>query len=317
MAPGTNIGAAHPVLATPQGNKGKKDVMTEKVLQDTLAFVRAVAKEKGRNVKVIEKMVKESFSLSAEEALKRGVIDLIAYSLEDLLQKLHGRKVKKLNALYEVRTRGEEVIFFEVSPREEFLKIITNPTVAYLLLMIGFYGIFFELYNPGAIIPGVVGAICLLLGLYGLSVISINWLALLLIVLGILFFVLELLTPTFGALALGGTISVLLGSLFLVEEGSPYGEIPKQLIVSVSIFSALFFLGVGYLGLKAQRRKKLTGIEGMIGEEGEALTDFKEGKGKVLVHGEIWDAISEDDIKKGDTVKVVGVKGLKLIVKRV
>ncbi|RUM29701.1 MAG: nodulation protein NfeD [Aquifex sp.] len=317
MAPGTNIGAAHPVLATPQGNKGKKDVMTEKVLQDTLAFVRAVAKEKGRNVKVVEKMVKESLSLSAEEALKRGVIDLIAYSLEDLLQKLHGRKVKKLNALYEVKTRGEEVIFFEVSPREEFLKIITNPTVAYLLLMIGFYGIFFELYNPGAIIPGVVGAICLLLGLYGLSVISINWLALLLIVLGILFFVLELLTPTFGALALGGTISVLLGSLFLVEEGSPYGEIPKQLIVSVSIFSALFFLGVGYLGLKAQRRKKLTGIEGMIEEEGEALTDFKEGKGKVLVHGEIWDAISEDDIKKGDTVKVVGVKGLKLIVKRV
>ncbi|AAC07639.1 NfeD family protein [Aquifex aeolicus] len=319
MAPGTNIGAAHPVLATPQGREKKekgKDVMMEKVLQDMLAFVRAIAKEKGRNVKVVEKMVKESLSLSAEEALKKGVIDLIAYNLEDLLTKLEGKKVKKLNAVYEIRTKGKEVVFLKPSLREEFLKIITNPTVAYLLLMLGFYGIFFELYNPGAIIPGVLGAICLLLGLYGLSVISINWLALLLIVLGILFFVLELLTPTFGALALGGAISILLGSLFLVEEGSPYGEIPKQLIISVSIFSAIFFLGVGYLGLKAQKRKKLTGIEGMIGEEGEAIVDFKNGRGKVFVHGEIWDAVSEDDIKKGDTVKVVGAKGLKLIVKK-
>ncbi|GAB6066609.1 nodulation protein NfeD [Aquifex pyrophilus] len=316
MAPGTNIGAAHPVIAGPQRDK-KNDVMLKKALEDMLAFVRAIAKEKGRNVKVIEKMVKESLSLSAEEALKKGVIDLIAYNLGDLLEKLHGRKVKKLGRVYEIKTKGKEVVKVEPLLREKILKIISNPTVAYLLLMIGFYGIFFELYNPGAVIPGVVGAISLLLGLYGLSLISVNWLALLLILLGILFFVLELITPTFGALTIGGIISLVLGSLFLIEENSPYGEIPKQLIFGVSLFSAVFFLTVGYLGIKAQRRKKITGMEAMIGEEGEAITDFKKGKGKVFVHGEIWDAYSKEDIKKGDRVKVTGIKGLRLMVEKV
>ncbi len=321
MAPETNIGAAHPVLSgTPGTNqkeeKEKKDVMLEKALQDMLAFARSIAEEKGRNKEVVEKMIKESLSLTSEEALKKGVIDLIAYDLRDLLQKIDGRKVEKLGREFTIRTEGVEVVYVRPSVKEEFLKIITNPTVAYLLLMIGFYGIFFELYNPGAIIPGVVGAISLLLGLYGLSMISINWLALLLIILGVLFFVLELITPTFGALAVGGTVSLILGSLFLIEEGSPYGELQKELIVSVSLFSALFFLGVGYLGLKAQKRKKITGMEGMIGEEGEAIIDFEKGRGKVFVHGEIWDALSEDEIKKGDRVVVVGLKGLKLIVKK-
>ncbi len=321
MAPETNIGAAHPVLSgTPGTNqkeeKEKKDVMLEKALQDMLAFARSIAEEKGRNKEVVEKMIKESLSLTSEEALKKGVIDLIAYDLRDLLQKIDGRKVEKLGREFTIRTEGVEVVYVKPSVKEEFLKIITNPTVAYLLLMIGFYGIFFELYNPGAIIPGVVGAISLLLGLYGLSMISINWLALLLIILGVLFFVLELITPTFGALAVGGTVSLILGSLFLIEEGSPYGELQKELIVSVSLFSALFFLGVGYLGLKAQKRKKITGMEGMIGEEGEAIIDFEKGRGKVFVHGEIWDALSEDEIKKGDRVVVVGLKGLKLIVKK-
>ncbi len=324
MAPGTNIGAAHPVLATPGGQQrnknGKekgKDIMMEKALQDMLALVRAIAKEKGRNVKIAEKMVKESLSLSADEALRYKVIDLIASDLNDLLTKIHGRKVKKLGTVYEIKTKGEKLTFIEPSVREEFLKIITNPTVAYLLLMIGFYGIFFELYNPGAVIPGIVGAISLLLGLYGLSVISINWLGLLLIILGVLLFILELLTPTFGAFAVGGTISLILGSLMLIEEGSPYGELPKELILSVSVFSAAFFLAVGYLGMKAQRRKKLTGAEGMVGEEGEAITDFKNGEGKVFIHGEIWNAESEEDIKKGDRVKVIALKGLTLIVKKV
>ena len=319
MSPGTNIGAAHPVMATPQGEKKEKgkDIMMEKVLQDMLAFARAIAKEKGRNVKVVEKMIKESLSLSAEEALKKKVIDFIAYDLNDLLRKIDGRKVKKLNAVYKIETKNEELVFIEPSLREELLKIITNPTVAYLLLMIGFYGIFFELYNPGTVIPGVVGAICLLLGLYGLSLISINWLGLLLIVLGVLLFVLELITPTFGALAVGGTISLILGSIILIEEGSPYGQLSKELIISVSLFSAFFFLAVGYLGIKAQRRKKLTGIEAMLGEEGEAITDFEKGKGKVFVHGEIWNAESKQEIKKGDKIKVIAVKDLKLIVEKI
>ena len=322
MAPETNIGAAHPVFATPTDQNGEKrekgrDVMMEKVLQDTLAFVRAIAKEKGRNVEIAEKMVRESISLTADEALKLRVIDLIAHDINDLIEKLNGRKVTKLGKVFTIETTNKNIVTIKPSVREQFLKILTNPTVAYLLLMIGFYGIFFELYNPGAIIPGVVGAISLLLGLYGLSVISINWLGLLLIILGVLFFILELLTPSFGALAVGGTLSIILGSLMLIEEGSPYGDLSKKLILSVSLFSALFFLSVGYLGMEAQRKKKLTGAEGMIGEEGEVLTDFKEGKGKVFVHGEIWNAESKEELKKGDKIKVVGVKGLTLIVEKV
>ncbi|NPA32658.1 MAG: nodulation protein NfeD [Aquificae bacterium] len=310
MAPGTNIGSAHPVIP----NK-KDEVMMKKVLQDTLALVRAIAKQKGRNEKIAQKMVKESISLTAEEALKARLIDLIASSPEELLRKLHGRKVKKLGNTYEINTKGVEVVYLEPSFKENLLKIITNPTVSYILLMLGFYGIFFELYNPGAIVPGVLGAIFLLLGLYGLSLISINWLALLLIVFGILLLVLELITPAFGALALGGGVAIFLGSLFLVDETSPYGQIPRHLILSFSVLSALFFLGVGYLGMKAQRRKKLTGAEGMLGLEGEVIDDFKNGKGKVLVRGEIWNARSEKDLKRGQRVLVVGIRGLELIVR--
>ncbi len=322
MAPGTNIGAAHPVtIGEPPGGEQKKDrerdVMKEKVLQDMLAFVRSIAKEKGRNVAVIEKMVTESLALSAEEALKEGVIDLMANDLWDLLKKIEGREVSKFGRKITVRTEGAEVVFVQENLKEELLKILTNPTVAYLLLMLGFYGLFFELYNPGAVIPGVVGAICLLLGLYGLSTISMNWLGLLLILLGILLFALELVTPTFGALAIGGIVSLALGSLFLIDPESPYGELPKSVIVAVVLASAIFFTVAGRLGLKAQKRRKLTGAEAMVGEEGEALTDFRRGRGKVFVHGEIWNAVGEEAIKKGDRVKVVGVEGLKLRVERI
>ena len=322
MAPGTNIGAAHPVrIGGVPGEKGEKkaekDVMEEKILQDMLAFVRSIAKEKGRNVEVVERMVKESLSLSSEEALKEGVIDLIATDIRDLIKKVEGRKIKKLGREITVKIEGEEVVYLEENVKEELLKILTNPTVAYLLLMLGFYGIFFELYNPGAVVPGVVGAICLPLGLYGLSLISMNWLGLLLIILGVLLFVLELITPTFGALAVGGVISLALGSLFLIDPESPYGELPKTVIVTVVLASAAFFLIAGRFGLKAQRRKKLTGAEGMLGERGEAITDFRKGRGKVLVHGEIWNAVSDEDVRKGDTVEVVEVIGLKLRVRKV
>ncbi len=333
MSPGTSIGAAHPVRVggSPIGGedkenkkeKGKKkdkkdneSIMMEKVVQDMLAFVRSIAKEKGRNAEVIERMVKESLALSPEEALKEGVIDLIANDLRELIEKIDGKKVKKFGREIKIESKGKPIERVKSNAKEEFLKIITNPTVAYFLLMIGFYGIFFELYNPGAVIPGVIGGISLLLGLYGLSLISISWLGLMLILLGVLLFVLELITPTFGALAVGGVIALALGSLMLIEPDSPYGELPKDIIFSVVLFSAAFFIVVGKLGLKAQRRRKLTGAEGMIGEEGEAIEDFIKGKGKVMIHGEIWNAQSKDDIKKGDPIKVREVKGLKLIVEK-
>jgi len=313
MAPGTNIGAAHPVQAT---GERMEEAMKEKVVQDMLAFVRSIAKEKGRNPSVLERMVKESISLTADEALKEGVIDLIASNRQELLEKLNGRKVKKHGKEIIIKTLGVPVVEVKESLRESFLKVITNPTVAYLLLLIGFYGIFFELYNPGAVVPGAVGVISFLLGLYGLGIIGINWLGLLLILAGILLLALELVTPTFGGLAIAGTIALAIGSLVLISPDSPYGDIPISVIATMVLTTFFFFLVAGRLGLKAQKRKKMTGYEELIGEEGVAMMDFEKGKGKVFIKGEIWNAVSEDDIKKDDTVIVEQVKGLTLYVKK-
>jgi membrane-bound serine protease (ClpP class) len=313
MAPGTNIGAAHPVQAT---GERMEEAMKEKVVQDMLAFVRSIAREKGRNPSVLERMVKESISLTPDEALKEGVIDLIASNRQELLEKLNGRKVKKHGKEITIKTLGVPVVEVEESLRESFLKVITNPTIAYMLLLIGFYGIFFELYNPGAVVPGAVGVVSLLLGLYGLGIIGINWLGLLLILAGILLLALELVTPTFGGLAIAGAIALAIGSLVLISPDSPYGDIPISIIATMVLTTVFFFLVVGRLGLKAQKRKKMTGYEELIEEEGIALTDFEKGKGKVFIKGEIWNAVSKDDIKKDDTVIVKQVKGLTLYVKK-
>jgi len=313
MAPGTNIGAAHPVQAT---GERMDEAMKEKVVQDMLAFVRSIAKEKGRNPSVLERMVKESISLTPDEALKEGIIDLIASSRQELMEKLNGRKVKKHGKEITIKTLGVPVVEVEESMRESFLKVITNPTVAYLLLLIGFYGIFFELYNPGAVVPGAVGVVSFLLGLYGLGIIGINWLGLLLILAGILLLALELVTPTFGGLAIAGAIALAIGSLVLISPDSPYGDIPISVIATMVLTTVFFFLVAGRLGLKAQKKKKMTGYEELIGEEGTALTDFEKGKGKVFIKGEIWNAVSEDEIKKDDAVIVEQVKGLTLYVRK-
>jgi len=313
MAPGTNIGAAHPVQAT---GERMDETVKEKVVQDMLAFVRSIAKEKGRNPSVLERMVKESISLTPDEALKEGIIDLIASSKQELLEKLNDRKVKKHGKEITIKTLGVPLVEVEESMRESFLKVITNPTIAYLLLLIGFYGIFFELYNPGAVVPGAVGVVSFLLGLYGLGIIGINWLGLLLILAGILLLALELITPTFGGLAIAGAIALAVGSLVLISPDSPYGDIPISVIATMVLTTVFFFLVAGRLGLKAQKRKKMTGYEELIGEEGTAMTNFEKGKGKVFIKGEIWNAVSEDEIKKDDAVIVEQVKGLTLYVKK-
>ncbi len=314
MAPSTNIGSASPVSMT---GKDIDETMKKKIINDMLAFVRAIAKEKGRNVKVIEEMITKAINLSAEEALKKKVIDVIAIDIPDLIQKIDGKTIKKIGINIKLHLKGQPIIHKELSFKETLLTILTNPTVAYLLLMIGFYGIFFELYHPGSIIPGTVGAISLLLALYALNVISANWLGVLLIVLGIMLFALEIITPTFGGLALGGVIALVLGSIILISPNSPYGDISLQLIIPIALFSAAFFLTIAYLGVKAQLKKPITGIEGMIGERGIAKTHINKKGGKVFIHGEIWDAYSDEDIKKGEEVEVVDVEGLKLKVRKV
>ncbi|WP_293442363.1 nodulation protein NfeD [Persephonella sp.] len=309
MAPSTNIGSASPVQMT---GRDVNETMKKKIVNDMVAFVRSIAEEKGRNTKLIEQMITKSLNLSAKEALKKGVIDVVAEDLNDLLKKINGKTVKKMNAQIKINiSENEKIVKVEKGFREKLLSILANPTLAYLLLMIGFYGIFFELYNPGSIIPGVVGAISILLALYALNTIDVNWLGVLLIILGILFFVLELITPTFGALAVSGVIALLIGSIILIDPSSPYGDIPLRVIIPVVIFSAVFFLSVAFLGLKAQMKKSITGKEGMIGKIGVAETDINP-EGKVFVEGEIWDAYSDTTLKKGDKVKIISVEGLKL-----
>lgn len=312
MAPYTNIGSASPVQMT---GKDIDKTMKKKIINDMLAFVRSIAKEKGRNVSIIEKMITESINLSAQEALKKNVIDLIALDLNDLIKKLDGKKIKKKNAIIKLNLKNQRVVFIEKGFREKLLTILTNPTVAYLLLMIGFYGLFFELYHPGSIIPGTVGAISLLLALYALNILSVNWLGVLLILLGIVFFALEIITPTFGGLALSGVIALIVGSIILISPDSPYGDVSLKVILPVAVFSAFFFLSIAYLGVKAQLKKPLSGKEGMVGSEGEALTDIDENGGKVFIYGEIWNAYSEEKIKKGEKVVVEKVEGLRLKVK--
>ncbi|WP_457622153.1 NfeD family protein [Persephonella sp.] len=313
MSPSTNIGSASPVQ---MGGKDIEETMKKKIINDMVAFVKGIAKEKGRNEKILVKMITESINLTAEEALKKNVIDVIATDLEDLLGKIDGKTVKKHGKEIKLSVKDKKIIKVEKSLKEKILTILTNPTVAYLLLMIGFYGIFFELYNPGSLIPGILGTISLLLALYSLNIIDVNWLGVLLIAAGVLFFILEVITPTFGALALSGVIAILFGSLILTDPDSPYGDISLKIIVPVVAFSALFFFTVAYLGLKAQRRRTATGIEGMIGVIGKAETDI-DPEGKVFVSGELWNAFSESPIKKGEKIKVVAVEGLRLKVERV
>ncbi|WP_457643278.1 NfeD family protein [Persephonella sp.] len=313
MAPSTNIGSASPVQMT---GREMDETMKRKIVNDMVAFVRSIAKEKGRNPEVVEKMITQSLNLSAEEALKKGVIDFIASDINQLIEKVSGKEIKKKNAVIKIDLKKDEkIVYVEKDFREKLLTILANPTLAYLLLMIGFYGIFFELYNPGSVIPGVIGAISILLALYALNAIDVNWLGVLLIMLGILFFILELITPTFGALAVSGVIALLIGSIILIDPHSPYGDIPLKVIVPVVLFSSAFFLAVAYLGLKAQTRKTATGKEGMIGKRGTAETDI-DPKGKVFVEGELWDAYSDEPIKKGDEVEIVAVEGLRLKVRK-
>jgi membrane-bound serine protease (ClpP class) len=314
MAPSTNIGSASPV------NMDGSDVdktMQKKVMNDMVAFVKSIAREKGRNEELIEKMITESINLPADDALNKKVIDVIANDLNDLINKIEGKKIVKNSKEITLNLKGKKIVFVEKNFKEELLSLLSNPTVAYLLLMIGFYGIFFELYNPGSIIPGTVGLISLALALYSLNILSVNWLGVVLIGLGVLFFIIEAITPTFGGLALAGTISILLGSVILLPSDSPYGDLSLSVILPVVFFSALFFLTVSYLSLKVHKEKPKTGLESMIGDTAEAITNINKKGGKVMYQGELWNAYSDKEINSGSKVKILSVEGLKLKVEEV
>lgn len=313
MAPGTNIGAAHPV----EIGKETSEEMKEKITNDAAAYIKSIAETRDRNSEWAEKAVRESASETEEGALKKNVIDFIAEDLDDLLEKTDGMKVRLGDDEVILKTKSAVRKRIPMSPRENILSRLANPNIAFILLMLGFYGLFFELSHPGAIFPGVVGGICIILAFFSFQTLPINYAGVLLIILGLGLFVMEALTPTYGPLAIGGVVALVLGATMLVNTDVPFLRVSWTVIIPVVLITAAFFLfGLGMV-VRAHRKKPTTGKRGMMGLKGEARAAIDSRGGQVLVHGELWSAVSEEKIKKGERIRVVDVDGLVLKVKKV
>ena len=314
MAPGTNIGAAHPV--TMQGEQDS--IMIEKATNDAAAFIRTISEKRARNVEWAEDAVRKSLSITETEALRESVIDLIAISVDDLLDKIDGRKISLPSGEKVLETKNAEEIDVEPNFKQKLLSLLSDPNIAYIMLMIGLFGIMFELYNPGAIFPGVIGAISLIVAFYSLHTLPVNYAGLALIIFSIILFIAEIKVVSHGLLTIGGVISLILGSIMLVDADSTLEviKISWKVILVIVIFTVAFFVVAIGFGIKAQTRKPTTGAEGIIGEEGEAISNL-DPEGQVRVHGELWYAESpEGSISPGTKVIVTGISNLKLTVSR-
>jgi membrane-bound serine protease (ClpP class) len=307
MAPGTNIGAAHPVSLAGQMDS----TMAEKAANDAAAYLRSIASKRERNTEFAEEAVMKSKSITEYEALKEGVIDFIASNLRELLDSSDGVTVSLPDGEKVLSTKGVEIKEVHISWRDRILEIISNPTIAYLLLNLGWIGLAVELYNPGSIFPGVIGAICLILGLYGLQTLPVNYVGLILILLGAVLFILEIKVISHGILTVGGIISMLFGSLMLIQSPLPYMRVSLAVIIAtVAAIAAFFIFAIGY-AIKAQLKKPTTGDKGLIGLIGVARSKLDK-EGIVFVHGEIWRAESDVPIESGEKIEVVGIENLTL-----
>jgi len=318
MAPGTNLGAAHPV-AIGGGMMGGQQVdstMISKVTNDAVAYARSLAEQRGRNADWAERAVRESASVPAGEALELGVIDLVADTTAELLAAVDGREVATAAGMLRLRTAGALVIERQPTWRDQILSVIANPNIAYLLLLLGGLGIFFELSHPGSLFPGIVGALCLFLAFFALQLLPVRAAGVALIALAIVLFLLEIKVTSYGALTMGAVASLFFGSLMLFDTGATGVRVAwGVLLPSVIIVAGLFILAI-WLAVRAQRRRTVTGQEGLVGETGEARSDLAPG-GTVFVHGEIWHAVSTAPVSRGQPVRVVKVEGLRLLVEPV
>jgi membrane-bound serine protease (ClpP class) len=312
MAPQTNIGAAHPVGVGQDMN----ETMAGKVTNDAAAYIRSLAERRGRNAEWAEDAVRKSVSATEEEAIAKGVIDLVTKDVNSLLHDIDGWNVETVAGKRTLHTKGATVIREEMGLRHRILDIVSNPNIAYILMILGFYGLFFELTNPGAIFPGVLGGICLILAFYAFQTLPVNYAGLLLIALAIILFILETQIASFGVLTIGGIISMILGSIMLFESGAPFMKLSLAVVFTTVLATAAFFLAVVGLAVKAHRRKPVTGSEGLVGLEGKAVTDISGRKGQVSVHGELWSAFSDEPIEKDENVVVESLKGFKVKVRK-
>jgi membrane-bound serine protease (ClpP class) len=310
MSPGTNIGAAHPVA---MGGGEMDTTMKEKVENDSAAYIKSIAEQRGRNVSWAEDAVRKSVSVTEQEALKLKIVDLVADDIPDLLTQLHGRRVALPGGPLTMATAGVEIRPFPMGLRLELLKALSDPNIAYLLMTIGTIGMLAELYNPGAILPGIVGAISLILAFYSLQSLPVNYAGVLLFILGIVFFVLEATVTSYGLLAIGGVVSLTLGSLMLIKSDAEFFQVSWTVIVPVIITTAAVSLFIVGMGVRALRRSPQTGAESMVGAVGVAKTALCPD-GKLAIHGELWDAVSDTPVQPGGSAKVLRIEGLTLYV---
>jgi membrane-bound serine protease (ClpP class) len=311
MAPGTNIGAAHPVN---MGGGEMDKTMKEKVENDSVAYIKSLAQQRGRNAAWAEDAVRKSVSITEREAVKLNVVDLVAEDLPALLKQLDGRRVHLPSGQTVLKTAGAGLHEFPMGLRLEWLKTISDPNIAYLLMTIGTIGIIAELYSPGAILPGIVGAISLILAFYAFQSLPVNYAGMLLFLLGIVFFVLEVSVTSYGLLAIGGVVAMLIGSLMLIKSDAEFFQISWAVILPVVTLASAFTLLVIGTGVNALRRRPATGREEMIGLVGIARTALSPD-GQLAVRGELWEAVSEQPVSPGDQVEVTAVDGLRLRVK--
>jgi membrane-bound serine protease (ClpP class) len=312
MAPGTNIGAAHPVS---MGGEMDKE-MARKVTNDAAAYIRSLAEKRGRNAKWAEDAVRKSVSATEKEALRLGVIDLVSERLDDLLAKIDGRRVEVPSGPVTLRTKGAALVRIEPSFRDRVLQVISDPTIAYILLLLGLAGLYFEFSTPGAILPGILGGICLILAFYAFQTLPINYAGLLLILLAVVLFIAEAMVVSHGILTVGGIVSMLLGSIMLIDTPVPYMRISLSAIFGATAATAGFFVFLVGAAVRAQRGKPQTGKEGLMGTVGVARTRLQPD-GLVFVQGAIWSAEATGAVEVGEQVEVVAIDGLKLKVQRV
>jgi len=316
MAEGTSIGAAHPVMISPggggQGDTDKEDSerkkYSEKVENFASSFIESIAQKRKRNAKWAIEAVRNSASITETEALNKNVIDLISPDLTQLINKINGRQVEIPTGKKVLNTKGALVERLDMNVKQKLIDTLSTPDIAFLLISLGSLGLLIEFYNPGLIFPGVAGAICLLLGLVSLQILPFNYAGLALLILSIILFVSEIYVTSYGLLSIGGITSFILGALLLFDTPESDVRVGFSMVIGAASAIGLFFLYVGYYLLKAQRSSLSVGFEGLLGEEGVATTKI-EKDGKIFIHGEYWDAESEETIGKGDKVKVIEVKG--------
>lgn len=302
----------------PEPDRAPPGSATErKVMEDSVAYIRGLAERHGRNADWAERAVREAVSLTASDALEKNVIDLVAEDVPALLEAVHGREIRLPTRTVTLDTDGARVVEIEPDWRNEFLSIITNPTLAYILMMIGIYGLILEGYNPGALVPGVIGGICLLLALYAFQVLPVNYAGLALMLLGFALIAVELFVPSFGILGIGGVAAVVFGSIILMDTEVPGMAVNPGLIAAMGLASALAFFAVVYLAARSHRHPRVTGTESLIGREAESIANFADGRGRVHIEGEDWSARSDEPVGREDRVEIMAVEGLILKVRPV